>query len=286
MQPFDNYQTALKQHALRFPDAATLYQEMERRVNPAQFAPWAKSIVVAVRRYGKYDLPETITHHIGRNYLCDRRIKDCPDNTLPKRMKQGLISLGHRVKVGGIPCREAAVRAGLVRIGRNGFAYAEGCGSWLNIEAWLIDAELEPDPPSAPEAPCPTGCRACLDACRTCALTEPYVVDMKRCIAFLTYEEAKPIPAELWKKMGPWIYGCDDCQNVCPMNKGLWDPLEPASWIKTIASKLTPEALATMDVETFKKFIYPLFWYIPESDLGRWHQNALRAMQDARMIEE
>jgi len=280
MQPFDNYQTALTQHAQRFPDAASLYQKMERRVNPATFAPWAKSIVVAVRRYGKYDLPETITRHIGRNYLCDRRIKDCPDNTLPKRMKQGLRALGYRVKVGGIPCREAAVRAGIVKIGRNGFAYAEGCGSWLNIEAWLIDTELEPDLPSTPEAPCPTGCRACLDACRTCALTESYVVDMKRCIAYLTYEEAMPIPGELWNKMGPWIYGCDDCQNACPMNKGQWAPLEPAPWITAITDKLTPESLTTMDMETFQKLIYPLFWYIPETDLERWHQNAKRALQD------
>jgi len=277
VQPFEGYQTALGRLSLRFPDAASLYQGMERRVTPTTFAPWAKTIVVAIRRYGKYDIPEAVTRHIGRNYLCDRRIKECPDNTLPKQMKQGLIALGHRVKIGGIPCREAALRAGLVKIGRNGFAYTEECGSWLNIEAWLIDAELEPDPPSAPEAPCPTGCRACLDACRTCALTEPYVVDMKRCIAYLTYEEALPIPGELWNKMGPWIYGCDDCQNACPLNKGKWETREPAPWIQAIASKLTPESLAFMDLETYQKLIYPLFWYIAETDIERWHQNAIRA---------
>lgn len=282
MQPFDDYQTALTELSTRFPDAASLYQGMERRINPAIFAPWAKSIVVAIRRYGKYDVPDAITRHIGRNYLCDRRIKACPDTTLPKRMKQGLSALGHRVKVGGIPCREAAVRAGLVQIGRNGFAYAEGCGSWLNIEAWLIDAEIEPDAPSALAAPCPPGCRACLDACRTCALTEPYVVDMKRCIAYLTYEETQPIPDELWNKMGPWIYGCDDCQNACPMNRGKWERLEPAPWIESIANQLTPESLATMDTETYQKLVYPLFWYISENDLERWHRNARRALQAVR----
>lgn len=282
MQPFEDYQTALMRLSTRFPDAASLYQRMERRINPAAFAPWAKSIIVAIRRYGKYDLPDPITRHIGRNYLCDRRIGACPDHTLPKRMKQGLIALGHRIKVGGIPCREAAVRAGLVQIARNGFAYADGCGSWVNIEAWLIDAELEPDSPSALGAPCPPGCRACLDACRTCALTEPYVVDMKRCIAYLTYEEGQPIPDELWNKMGPWIYGCDDCQNACPLNHGTWECREPAPWIEAVASQLTPEALATLDAETYQKLVYPLFWYISETDLERWHRNARRALQAAR----
>lgn len=282
MEPFEGYQAALQKRSARFPDAALLYQNMERRINPATYAPWAKSIVVAVRRYGKYDIPEATTRHIGRNYLCDRRIKECPDNTLPKRMKQGLITLGNRVKIGGIPCREAAVRAGIVKIGRNGFAYADGCGSWLNIEAWLIDTEIEPDEPSSPEAPCPPGCRACLDACRTCALTEPYVMDMKRCIAYLTYEENEPIPPELWNKMGPWIYGCDDCQNACPMNRGKWEPLEPAPWIESVATTLTPDSLAGMDMETYQKLVYPRFWYISETDLARWHKNANRALQSVR----
>lgn len=278
VQPFADYQDALEDRARRFPDSATLYQGMGRRGHPAAHVPWAKSIVVAIRRYGKYALPEGIARHIGRTYLCDRRIKECPDNTLPKRMKLELQTLGYRVKIGGIPCREAAVRAGVARIGRNGFAYAEGCGSWLNIEAWLIDTEIEPDAPSPPDAPCPDGCQACLDACRTCALKEPYVVDMKRCIAYLSYEDPAPIPPELWKKMGPWIYGCDDCQNACPLNHRKWEALEPAPWIQRIADKLTPEALAAMDTETYQKLIYPLFWYISETDLERWHRNARRAL--------
>lgn len=285
VQPFADYHSALEERARRFPDAATLYQTMAHRGHPTTYVPWAKSIIVAIRRYGKYDLPEPITHHIGRNYLCDRRIKDCPDNTLPKRMKQGLQALGHRVKVGGIPCREAAVRAGLAKIGRNGFAYADGCGSWLNIEAWLIDSEIEPDSPSPREPPCPPGCRACLDACRTCALTEPYVVDMKRCVAYLTYEDPSPIPTELWNEMGPWIYGCDDCQNACPMNQGKWEALEPAPWISAVADHLTLEAIAAMDLATYQKLVYPLFWYISETDVDRWHRNAKRALSYATYLK-
>ena len=105
---------------------------------------------------------------------------------------------------------------------------------------------------------------------------------MKRCIAYLTYEETQPIPDELWNKMGPWIYGCDDCQNACPMNRGKWARLEPAPWIESVANQLTPESLATMDAETYRKLVYPLFWYISETDLERWHRNARRALQTVR----
>lgn len=277
VEPFENYLSALQANAARFPEAAELYRRMERRATPLALNPWARAIVVCVRRYGKYAIPETLALHIGRNYLCDRRIKDCPDNTLPRLMKAGLTALGMRVRTGGVPSREAAVRAGVVRIGRNGFAYAEGCGSWINIEAWVVDAELEPNTP-APPAPCPEGCRACLDACPTQALVAPFSLNMKRCIAYLTYEAPTPIPGELWDKMGPWIYGCDDCQNCCPMNAGQWERREPTPWLDGVAEKLTPGTLASMDQETYTNVVYPLFGYIPPDGLARWHANAKRAL--------
>ena len=275
--PFEEYREALRQHAARFPDDAVLYQNMESRIAPRQRVPWANSIVVCIRRYGKYAIPESLATHIGRNYLCDRRIKDCPDNTMPKRMKEGLIALGLRVRTGGVPSREAAIRAGVAQVGRNNFAYNPGCGSWLNIEAWMVDAVLEPDSPSSP-APCPPGCTACLKACRTGALQEPHFMHLKHCIAYLTYDAPHPIPEPLWSKMGPWIYGCDDCQRVCPMNPGQWEHREPTPWLAAVADKLTPEALATMDEETYRHVVHPLFGYISKTDLARWHANAKRAV--------
>lgn len=277
-EPFEQYREALRQHTAHFPDDAELYHSMESRISPRLRAPWANSIIVCIRRYGKYALPESIANHIGRNYLCDRRIAACPDNTLPKRMKEGLKALGLRVRTGGVPSREAAIRAGVAQVGRNSFAYTPGCGSWLNIEAWMVDAALEPDAPSSAPAPCPPGCRACQDACRTKALQEPRVMHMKHCVAYLTYDAPLPVPEALWSKMGPWIYGCDDCQRACPMNKGQWESREPAPWLDTVADKLTPAALASMDEVTYREVIHPLFGYIPETDLARWHANAKRAL--------
>ena len=276
-EPFVEYRQAIQRFSQQFPESADLYQSMDRRTDPRARNPWAKSIVACIRLYGKYAIPESVTRHIGRSYLGDRRIEGCPDHIMPRQMKDSLKALGLRVKVGGVPSREAAVRAGVAQIGKNGFAFAAQCGSWNNIESWLIDAELEPDRPAEP-APCPSGCRACLNACRTGALAEPYVMNMKRCIAYLTYEAPRPLPEELEAKMGPWIYGCDDCQRVCPMNQGQWEPREPTPWLDRALPHLTPESLATMDQETFSRVIYPILWYIPESDLARWHANAKRAL--------
>lgn len=280
VQPFEDYRTTLRSLAQRFPESADLCRRLERRAEPLGLNPWARSIIVCVRRYGKYAIPESVANHIGRNYLCDRRIPDCPDTSMPKRMKEGMAALGMRVRTGGVPSREAAVRAGVVQIGKNGFAYAAGCGSWINVEAWMVDAALEPDSPSGP-APCPEGCRACQDACRTKALAAPYVTRIHHCIAYLTYEAPEPIQPELWSKMGPWIYGCDDCQRVCPLNRGQWSREEPAPWLDKVADKLTPEALATMDQATYESVVHPLFGYIPLNNRARWNRNAERALSEA-----
>jgi epoxyqueuosine reductase len=277
VEPFEDYRAALQDRIKRFPEAAELYRELEGRVDPRAVAPWAKSIVVCVRRYGKYAIPGELVGHIGRNYLCDRRIKACPDHTMPGKMKAGLVRLGARVKTGGVPGRAAAVRAGVAGFGRNSFVYAGGCGSWVNIESWMINAELEPDLP-APPAPCPEGCQACRNACPTGALQEPYIMRQDRCTAYLTFEAPEPVAPELWGKMGKWVYGCDVCQQVCPLNKGTWERRDSTPWLDEVLDHLTPAALAVMDQDTYEKVVHPLFGYIPKDNLARWQANARRAV--------
>ncbi len=277
-EPFEDYRAALQERIRCFPEAADLYRDLEGRIDPREHVPWARSIVVCVRRYGKYALPAKLLGHIARHYLCDRRIPACPDTLMPRRMKAGLVKLGLRVKVGGVPGRAAAVRAGVARIGRNTFAYAEGCGSWMNIESWKVDAELEPDAPAG-AAPCPEGCQACRQACPTGALQGPYVMRQDRCVAHLTFDAKEPIAPELWARMGKWVYGCDVCQQVCPMNRGKWEQREPTPWLDEVVDLLTPAALAAMDQGTYEKVVYPLFSYIPKDQLARWHRNARRALE-------
>lgn len=279
-RPFDDFEARVREHMARFPDAAHLYEWMLNRVDPQRTAPWSRSIVVCVRRYGKYRLPPGPVGHIGRNYLADRRIDPCPDYKMPKEFTRRLKELGLRVKRGGVPDRAAGERAGVVQIGRNGFAYSPRFGSWINLEAWRVDAELPPDR-ATPECPCPPDCRACLEACPGHAFVEPFFMRMDRCVAWLTYSAPHPISPELWERMGSWIYGCDVCQEVCPLNRGKWDGAEEAPWIDAAAQHLTPQALANMSQETYENIVHPLLWYIPEEDLERWHANARRALAAA-----
>jgi len=278
--PFEDYRQALEDRMRRFPEAADLYAAMRGRVDPCGNAPWVRSIIVAVRHYGKYALPSGLVGHIGRNYLADRRIAACPDSGMPKRMKQGLIALGCRVKAGGVPCRAAGLRAGAVRIGRNGFAYTREHGSWINVEAWRVDAVLTPDEPD-PEPLCPSDCRACQDACPTRALVAPYVMRMDQCVAYLTYGAPDPMPTGLAVRMDGWIYGCDACQDACPLNAGRWREDQPAPWLDEAADRLTPAALAALDEATYRDVVQPLFWYIPDTveGLARWQTNARKALK-------
>jgi epoxyqueuosine reductase len=276
--PFTEYEAALRERMRRFPEAAHLYGEMLRKADPRLTAPWARSVVVCVRGYNKYRVPGGLDRYIARNYLCDRRVPQCPDHRIPGRMKEGLRALGLRAKKGGVPERAAGARAGVTRFGRNAFAYTDTEGSWINIESFRIDAELEPDTPSSGVS-CPEGCRACIDACPTQALAEPFTVRIDRCVAYLTYGAPEPIAPDLWEKMGQWIYGCDACQHACPLNAGKWRPEEPMPWIERNAPCFSPASLAAMDQQMYETIVRPLFWYIPSDNAARWRRNAVRAKE-------
>ncbi len=280
LEPFTEFADAIESRCREFPAAADEYGKMRARAFPQRHNPWSRSLVVCIHWYGKYKIPETISKGIGRSYLFDRRYRECLDYNLPERMKYGMQQLGLRVRRGGVPDRWAAVRAGVARFGRNNFAYSERYGSWINIEPFLVDAALPCDRP-ARELACPESCNLCVETCPSKALQRPLCMRYDHCIAYLTYKAPEPIEPVLWRSMGPWIYGCDQCQLVCPLNAGKWCERESADWLENMAPYLSNKALAEIDEKTFREIVQPVFWYIPPDGVERWRQNVRRAEQSA-----
>jgi len=116
--------------------------------------------------------------------------------------------------------REHAMRAGIGRIGKNTLLLADGLGSWLSLGGIVTTYPLlahRASPAPASSDPCGS-CTRCIDACPTGAIT-PWSVDASRCLSYLTIEHEGDVASELEMKAGEWLFGCDDCQEVCPHNQ-------------------------------------------------------------------
>lgn len=139
--------------------------------------------------------------------------------TLAGRISDEYGQFGYRAFVDSAPVLEKAIaqKAGLGWIGKHSNLLSTDAGSWFFLGELFTDLPLIVDPP-LPRSHCGS-CRACLQACPTEAIVAPYRVDARRCISYLTIELKGSIPVEFRRPMGNRIYGCDDCQLVCPFNK-------------------------------------------------------------------
>ena len=152
---------------------------------------------------------------LGRDYhkLLRRRLQH-----LAERITTTVGPFGYRVFVDSAPVLEKALaeKAGLGWIGKHSTLLDRRAGSWFFLGEIYVDLPLPVDAPA--RAHCGR-CRACLDACPTGAIVAPYRVDARRCISYHTIELHGPIPLQFRRAIGNRIYGCDDCQLVCPWNR-------------------------------------------------------------------
>ncbi len=162
------------------------------------------------------------------------------------------------VDTGPIHERAAAHHAGLGWLAKNTLLINPEIGSWIFLGVILTTLDLAPSLARA-EAPPPDlcgQCTLCIDACPTGAILEPYVLDARRCISYLTIELRGAIPEDLRAPMGRHVFGCDICQNVCP-----WNRRAPSSSESTFAPRdglFAPdlEWLASLTEEEFRKVFH------------------------------
>ncbi len=275
----EDYQERLNERIQKVPLSAKFYQSQKRFINLRQEYPWAKSVIVAAVPFGKYKIPGQLKGHIGKAYLCDMRTdtgsREYQNSlTMEDFLQEVGLKIASNRKFGLVALRWAAMKAGLGIIRKNNFFYTES-GSWVHLEAWLTDREMKLVEANN-HRPCPKECNRCLKACPSGSLSSPYTMLPGSCISFLTTFGGRNLPNEsLRKTFGNWIYGCDECQDACPMNKGKWNETDEFPGVEELSAHLTPESIMEMDEAFYRQNIQPKFFYLTPEELWKWKVNVL-----------
>jgi len=197
-----------------------------KRSRPAELVPGTLRVISVRMDYLPPDddpapqLADPAAAFISR-YALGRDYHKVLRNRLQKlagRIESAIGPFGYRVFVDSAPVLEKplAEKAGLGWIGKHTNLINRQAGSWFFLGELYTDLPLPPDAPA--EAHCGS-CSACIDVCPTRAIVAPYQLDARRCISYLTIELQGSIPEALRPGIGNRIYGCDDCQQVCPWNR-------------------------------------------------------------------
>jgi epoxyqueuosine reductase len=144
--------------------------------------------------------------------------------------------------------KDLATRAGIGWQGKNTCVINEKIGSWILLGEVVTTAELTVDEPAVDRC---GSCKKCIEACPTEAITEPYQLDARKCISYLTIEHRGEISAEVAEKIGEWIFGCDICQEVCPWNREPPSAADPALRPRRVA--LDPEDVLSWTDEDYRR---------------------------------
>ena len=202
-----------------------------KRSRPAELEPGTISVISARMDYlpPEDNDPEVILadpqkayisrYALGRDY---HKVLRSRMQKLATRIEQAIGHFGYRVFTDSAPVLEKALaeKAGLGWIGKHSNLLAEQTGSWFFLGEIYTDLPLPTTLPAGSETKNHCGtCTACIEACPTQAIVAPYQVDARLCISYLTIELRESIPEPLRPLIGNRIYGCDDCQLVCPWNR-------------------------------------------------------------------
>ncbi|SMC88851.1 epoxyqueuosine reductase [Papillibacter cinnamivorans] len=287
IEELEEYERRLEERMEKVPEASKKFYERQKRLTNTKIReqfPWARSAVVVAAHYGRYKIPETLKGHIAKYYLFDFRVRsEKAEYERFAEMEDFLGQLGLQTasnqKFGVFSLRWAAMKAGLGVIRNNNFFYTEH-GSWVNLDGWLIDQKMELRETARLPA-CPPGCTRCVSACPSGSLSARLTMSPCDCISYLTTFGGRDLPKDAHRgQFGPWIYGCDACQDACPMNKGKWEEKYEYSGLKELELYLSLEEILNMDEEFYKRKIQPKFFYIGADELWKWKVNVLCYMRN------
>ncbi|MGB7561487.1 MAG: tRNA epoxyqueuosine(34) reductase QueG [Candidatus Acidiferrales bacterium] len=250
------------------------YLHDARRTRAEDVVPGARSVIVCALNYNAAPPYSTAVAandedgaRVPRGWISRYAWGDDYHDVLSRKLKSLLVWMRAEfgedfhareyVDTGPVLERVAAKYAGLGWLAKNTCLINQSRGSWLFLGVIVTDLDFAPSLQAGalpPRDMCGT-CRRCIDACPTQAFVEPYVLDARRCIAYLTIELRGPIPEEFRAPMGSMVFGCDICQDVCP-----WNRKAPA----TALPEFQPRRISPDSSETF--FAPQLEWLISLSE--------------------
>ena len=276
-------------------DGLPWYHEarVRRGASPSEILPGARSIIsLAMSYYVDDELPQDQEPLMRGQVARYARGRDY-HGVMQRRLKQLVTSLSERigrpvqakiyVDTGPMQDRAVAERAGVGWFGKNTNVLTSSHGSWVFLGQIVTDLELEPDAPLKKTC---GRCTTCIDDCPTGALIAPYVLDNSKCISYLTIELRGPIPRHLRPLVGDWVFGCDICQDVCPVNRKAQPTREPS--FRTgehgyAAMDLLP-LLSMTESEFRERFAGSAIWRAKYAGLLRNACVALGNIGDARAV--
>lgn len=216
-------------------DMAYLHRQREKRLQPAQVVPNARSIIICALNYHTEAPLSTDPAPADTGWISRYAWGDDYHEILTAKIRalyEALVEMSGKtncgryyVDTGPVLEKVWAKYAGAGWIGKNTCLLNEELGSFLFLAAIVTDIELITGEPAPDRC---GSCTRCIDACPTGAIFAPYVLDANLCISYLTIEKRNEIAPELRDQMGRHIYGCDICQDVCPWNRKAPHSTEPA----------------------------------------------------------
>lgn len=234
---------------------AYMENHFDKRLDPTLLVPGARSVVSLLYNYAPArDLPEEGGYKVAK-YAYGEDYHFVVKEKLRQFVEDIRRAVGHvegRVFVDSAPVMERAWarKSGVGWIGKNSLLLTREGGSFFFLAELIIDMELEYDGPVKDY--CGT-CTACMDACPTDAIPDPYVVDASKCISYFTIELKDEIPAGVKGKFENWIFGCDICQDVCPWNRFAKPHREPRFNPSPEFQNMTRDDWQELTEEVFRK---------------------------------